>query len=183
MENSLSKWEVDPTNSSVDFSVKHLMFAKVKGQFQRVHGTLQLDLDHPDHSTIEGEVESSSINTHEEKRDQYLKGEAFLDAQKFPAIQFKSKKVQKIAEDQFKILGDLVIHGMAHETELMTEIPLSRLKKQKETSRIRAFAKTKIRRKDFGLTWNAALEAGDILVGDEISINLDLQFFRSEDVL
>lgn len=170
-------YKIDPAHSTASFSIKHMMIAKVHGAFEKMSGTLTFDSADPSKSSIEVAIEASSINTHEAQRDQHLKSPDFFDVDKFPLIQFKSTKVEG-SGSEFKVIGDLTIHGVTKSIVLDVEGPSQEMKDPWGNIKIGASATTKIKRKDFGLTWNAALEAGGFLVGDDVSINLDVQFVK-----
>lgn len=173
----MSQWQIDPAHSSANFSIKHMMIAKVHGGFEKLSGVLQYDPADVSKSSIEASIEASSINTREPQRDQHLKSADFFDVEKFPTLNFKSKKVEKDGED-LKVTGDITIHGVTKEIVLNVEGPTAEVKDPYGNIKIGLSATTKIKRKDFGLTWNAALEAGGVLVGDDVSISLDIQFVK-----
>lgn len=176
----MSKYQLDPAHSSIGFSVKHMMIAKVHGSFEKVSGTLSFDRANPQGAQAEAVIEAASINTRESQRDTHLKSADFFEVEKFPHLTFKSKSVQNLAQGELKVKGDLTIKGITQEVELLAESPTDELKDPFGNTKIGLSASTKIKRKDFGLTWNAALEAGGVLVGDEITITLDLQFVKIE---
>ncbi len=173
----MSTWLIDPAHSSANFSVKHMMIAKVHGGFEKVSGTLQYDPSDITKASIEASIDAASINTRETQRDGHLKSADFFDVEKYPTLNFKSKKVEKDGED-LKVTGDLTIHGITKEVALEVEGPTAEMKDPYGNIKIGISATTKIKRKDFGLTWNAALEAGGVLVGDDVAISLDIQFAK-----
>lgn len=173
----MSTWLIDPAHSSANFSVKHMMIAKVHGGFEKVSGTLQYDPSDITKASIEASIDAASINTRETQRDGHLKSADFFDVEKYPTLNFKSKKVEKDGED-LKVTGDLTIHGITKEVVLEVEGPTAEMKDPYGNIKIGISATTKIKRKDFGLTWNAALEAGGVLVGDDVAISLDIQFAK-----
>lgn len=173
----MSTWLIDPAHSSANFSVKHMMIAKVHGGFEKVSGTLQYDPSDITKASIEASIDAASINTREAQRDGHLKSADFFDVEKYPTLNFKSKKVEKDGED-LKVTGDLTIHGVTKEVVLEVEGPTAEMKDPYGNIKIGISATTKIKRKDFGLTWNAALEAGGVLVGDDVAISLDIQFAK-----
>jgi polyisoprenoid-binding protein YceI len=171
-------WQIDPAHSSANFSVKHMMIAKVHGGFEKLSGKLIYDANDVSKSSIEAEIDAASINTREAQRDTHLKSADFFDVEKFPTIIFKSKRVEKAGADNLKITGDLSIHGITKEVVLDAEKMSPETKDPWGNIKIGTSAATKIKRKDFGLSWNAALETGGVLVGDDITIQLDLQFAK-----
>lgn len=172
-----TKWNIDQAHSSVNFSIKHMMIAKVHGGFDKFSGTLTYDQGKPSDSKLEVKIDTASINTREPQRDNHLRSADFFDIEKYPAITFVSKKVES-SSGYIKVIGDLTIHGITKEISLDVEGPTAELKDPYGNIKIGASASAKIKRKDFGLTWNAALEAGGVLVGDDVTISLDVQFVK-----
>lgn len=170
-------FQIDPSHSSASFSIKHMMIAKVHGGFQKMTGKLVYDAANPAKSSIEVSIEAASIDTREAQRDTHLRSPDFFDVEKYPTINFKSARVEKV-DDGLKVVGDLTIHGVTRSVTLDVEGPSVEMKDPWGNLKIGASATTKIKRKDFGLTWNAALEAGGFLVGDDVSIMLDVQFVK-----
>lgn len=173
----MSTYIIDPSHSSAEFSVKHMMIAKVNGGFEKLSGTLTFDSKNPEASQIEVSIDAASINTREAQRDAHLKSPDFFDVEKYPTLNFSSKKVMA-NKNEWKIIGDLTIHGVTQSVTLNVEAPSDEIKDPWGNIKIAASGTTKIKRKDFGLTWNSALEAGGFLVGDDVSINLDVQFIK-----
>lgn len=174
----MSIYQLDPVHSSVGFSVKHMMIAKVHGSFEKVSGKLSFDKKNPEAAKAEAIIEATSINTREPQRDNHLRSADFFDVDKFPQLTFKSKSVVSSGDGELKVIGDLTIKGITKEVVLTAEGPTDELKDPYGNIKIGLSATTKIKRKEFGLTWNAALEAGGVLVGDDVTINLDLQFAK-----
>ena len=177
-EPSVTTWQIDPVHSTAQFKVKHLMISNVKGEFTAIKGTLQLDSSDVTNSSLEVAIDANSINTREPQRDTHLKSADFFDVEKFPNITFKSSSVAKKASGEFAVEGDLTIHGVTRKVTLNVEVPSAPQKDPWGSTRIGIEASTKINRKDFGLNWNAALEAGGFMVGDEVSITLDVEFVK-----
>jgi polyisoprenoid-binding protein YceI len=174
---SQATFNIDSTHSSANFSIKHMMIAKVHGGFEKVSGTLLLDSSDITKSSIDASIDAASINTREAQRDAHLKSADFFDVEKYPTLNFKSKKITKDGDD-LKITGDMTIHGVTKEVTFEVEGPSAEMKDPYGNIKIGISATTKIKRKDFGLSWNAALEAGGVLVGDDVSISLDIQFAK-----
>ncbi len=170
-------YEIDPAHSAVHFSVRHLMVSNVRGEFTKVSGTVNFDPEKPETSTVEATIDANSISTRDSQRDGHLKSPDFLDTEKFPTITFRSKKVE-IQPGGGKITGDLTIHGVTREITLDVEGPSPEMKDPWGKQRIGASATAKLNRKDFGLTWNAALETGGVMVGEEVKITLDVEVVR-----
>lgn len=174
---SQKTYNLDPAHSTANFSVKHMMIAKVHGGFEKLAGKLIYDEADPSKSSVEATIEAASINTREAARDTHLRSADFFDVEKFPQIIFKSTKVEGAAGD-LKVTGDLTIHGITQKVTLAVDGPSEEQKDPWGNQRIGLSATVKIKRKDFGLNWNAALEAGGILVGEDINISLDVQFVK-----
>jgi polyisoprenoid-binding protein YceI len=169
-----SIWQIDPAHTVVEFAVKHMMFATVKGRFGAVHGTIVDDAADPSRSSVEVEIDAASIDTREEKRDAHLRSPDFLDVQSYPTITFTSSRVERAGQDRLRVIGDLTIHGTTREVVLDTTI------NGRGTNpfglEVAGFtAETTINRRDFGLTWNMALETGGVLVGDTVKILLEVE--------
>lgn len=173
-------YKIDPAHSSANFVVRHMMITNVRGGFSGVDGTIEFDPQNPTDSRVEAVVNTSKINTLDENRDAHLKSADFLDAEKFPTMTFKSKKIAAAGEGEWKVTGDLTLHGVTKEVVLNVEGPTAEGKDPFGNVRIGASATTKIKRSDFGLTWNAALETGGILVGDDLKIELEISAIRAE---
>ena len=169
-----SEWDIDSSHSTAQFSVRHLMISNVRGEFSGVKGAINLDDKDIAKSTVEATVDATTINTRDEKRDGHLKSPDFFDVAKFPTLSFKSSKVEKAGKDKYKVHGDLTIHGVTKAVVLMVEGSAEQKDPWGNTKR--GFeATTKVNRKDFGLTWNKALETGGVVVGDAVAITLDLE--------
>jgi polyisoprenoid-binding protein YceI len=172
-------YEIDPAHSSAQFSVRHMMITNVRGGFSSVKGTVVYDPDDPSATSIEAVIDASTINTLDNQRDTHLKSGDFLDVEKYPAITFKSKKVGPSDAGETTVTGDLTIHGVTKEVVIKVEGPTAEGKDPWGNTRIGASASTKIKRSDFGLTWNAALETGGIMVGDDLKIDLEVQMIKA----
>src|SRR5439155_1167025 len=158
-------WTLDPAHTSVQFSVRHLMVSTVRGAFGKVTGTVQVDEKDLARSKIQATIDAASIDTRIEKRDAHLKSPDFLDVAKYPTITFVSKKIEQVDPGHFKVTGDLTLHGVTREVSLDVEGPTPEIKDPQGKVRAGAQATTKINRKDFGVTWNQALEAGVVAGG------------------
>lgn len=173
-----SEWELDPAHSSVAFSVRHMMVSTVRGAFTKVSGTAKVDDADPTRSTIAVTIQVDSIDTREAKRDAHLKAPDFFDAAKYPTIEFRSTKIEPGAGGAFKLTGDLTIRGVTKSVTLDVPAPSDAVKTPFGTTIRGASATAKINRKDFGLTWNKALETGGVVVGEEVDIQIDAEFIR-----
>lgn len=168
-------WQIDPAHTTVEFSVRHMMISNVKGRFNKVSGTISAEGTDPKSVAIDAVIDASSIDTRVDKRDQHLRSPEFLDVAKYPAITFKSKGAAAAGEAKWKIKGDLTIHGVTREVILDVDGPTPSIKDPMGNQRVGASATTRINRKDFGLTWNKLLESGGALVGDEVTISIDIE--------
>jgi len=178
VQTSTTTWNIDPAHSMAEFKVKHMMIANVKGQFSKVSGALFLDESDLPNSRVEASIEAASIHTRDEQRDAHLKSPDFFDVEKFSTLHFKSKSIS-IRDGELTVEGDLTIRGVTHKVRFAVEGPTPPAKDPWGNTRVAVSATTKINRKDFGLTWNAALETGGILVGDEVTITLDVEFLKA----
>jgi polyisoprenoid-binding protein YceI len=175
---AITTWSVDSTHSVVEFKIKHMMISNLKGNFTSVTGTLSLDENDLTQSSVEAAIEIASIHTRDEGRDAHLKGADFFDAEQFPTMQLKSTHIALKSDGEVVVTGDLMIKGVTHSVQFAVEGPSPATKDPWGNTRIGLSATTKINRKDFGLTWNAALEAGGLMVGEDVSITLDLEFLK-----
>lgn len=176
-----SRYEIDPARSSVQFSVRHLMIANVRGYFTGVKGTVYYDPENPAETAVEAEIDASTVNTHDATRDAHLKTPDFLDVAKYPKITFVSTKAQP-GNRELQITGDLTIHGVTRQVVLRIDEISPEGKDPWGNPRVGASAKAKIRRSDFGLSWNAALEAGGFMVGDDVKLEFEAELIKAQSV-
>jgi polyisoprenoid-binding protein YceI len=172
-----TRWNIDSSHSQAEFTVKHMMITKVRGRFSDVEGSIHLDGENPENSRVKVEIDAASIDTREEDRDAHLRSEDFLNAEEYPTLTFESKRVEGLElEDgaQFKVIGDLTIRGTTKEVELDATFEGGG-QDPWGNQRVAFSADTSIDRRDFGLTWNQALETGGVLVGNEVKIHLEAQ--------
>ena len=172
-------WNIDPAHAVAEFKVKHMMISNVKGQFHKVTASLTLDESNLANSRVEAVIEAASIETRDPQRNGHLKSADFLDVENFPTLSFKSTRVSVIGDGELAVEGDLSIRGVTRKVSFSVEGPTPPTKDPWGNTRIGLSATTKINRKDFGLTWNAALETGGILVGEEVTITLDVEFLKA----
>src|SRR6185295_18299275 len=161
-------YEIDPAHSRAHFKIRHLMVSNVRGEFSKISGKVTYDPKNPSSLKIEAAIDASTISTSEPQRDEHLKSADFLDVAKFPVITFVSKSATRVDADTLKVTGDLTIHGVTREVALDVEVATDEVKDPWGNIKAGASAKTKINRKDYGLTWNQALETGGVLVGEDI---------------
>jgi polyisoprenoid-binding protein YceI len=174
----MSTYQIDPAHASAQFKVRHMMIANVKGEFDKIIGTVNYDPANPSASTVDATIEVASISTRDEQRDTHLKSPDFFDVEKFPTITFKSKRVTATGSDSFTVTGGLTIHGVTKEVDLKVEELTEETKDPWGNVRRGATAKTRVQRKDFGMIFNVALEAGGFLVGEEVDLTIDVELIR-----
>jgi polyisoprenoid-binding protein YceI len=172
-------WTIDPSHTSVTFGVRHMMISTVRGEFQKVSGTVTWDPNDPSATVIDAKIDVGSIQTREPQRDAHLKSADFFDVETHPFITFVSRGVTRKRE-RLEVVGDLTIRGTTRVVALDVEGPTGIYADPWGNARIGASATTKIKRSEFGMTWNTVLEAGGVLVGDEISIHVDVELMRKK---
>ncbi len=174
-------WELDPAHSTIGFSARHMMVTTVRGAFKKFSGELNLDEAHPENSSVSVTIETASIDTGQEARDNHLRGPDFFDVEHYPTITFKSKKVERQGEDRYRLIGDLTIRGVTREVPL--DVIFEGEGKGMRGERRAGFTLTgSISRADFGLNWNVALESGGWLVSDKVQLDIDAQVFQQAQV-
>ncbi|HYJ11650.1 MAG TPA: YceI family protein [Polyangiaceae bacterium] len=171
---ALEKWEIDSSHSGIHFSVRHMVVAKVRGNFARWVGSVLAEDGDLSRAQVNVVIDASSIDTGVAERDAHLKSPDFLDVLGFPEITFKSKRVDKQGDEMLRVSGDLTIRGVTREVVLDVEYA-GRTKDPWGNERAGFTAKTAIERSDFGLTWNQVLEAGGVMVGDRLSIEIEVE--------
>jgi polyisoprenoid-binding protein YceI len=166
-------WNIDPSHSTVGFSIRHMVFSKVRGRFLKLTGAIQLD-DDLAKSWVEVTIDAASIDTGTAQRDNHLRSADFFDVERFPELRFRSNRVEDLGEGRLRVVGELTIRDHTREVALDVE-PAGRGMDPWGNERIGYVATASIDRKDFGLKWNQLLEAGGVLVGDRVDIELDVQ--------
>jgi len=172
-------WNIDPAHAIAEFKVKHMMISNVKGHFAKVTGALTLDQADVARSSVAAVIEAASIATRDQQRDAHLQSADFLQVEEFPTLSFKSTGITRVRDGELAVAGNLTIRGVTKRVTFMVEGPTAPAKDPWGNTRIAVTATTRINRKDFGLTWNTALETGGILVGDEVTITLDAEFVKA----
>lgn len=172
-------YKIDPAHSSAHFSIRHMMITNVRGTFTGITGTVIYDATNLGASSVEAEIDASTINTGDEKRDAHVKSSEFLDVEKYTKITFKSKSITKAGDDA-KIMGDLTIHGVTRGVVIAAEPLAPETKDPWGGIRTGTTATTKIKRSDFDLNWNSALETGGFVLGDELKLTLEVQLVKIE---
>ncbi|MDD2581792.1 MAG: YceI family protein [Desulfuromonadaceae bacterium] len=173
-----STWTIDPDHSNIGFKVKHLMVSNVKGNFDKHTGVVEINDKDITKSKVQVTIDTKSINTNVQKRDEHLRSADFFDVAKYPTMTFVSTKVTKVGKNKLKVTGNLTLHGVTKQVVLDVDGPTKESKDPWGNIRKGATATTKINRKDFGLVWNAALETGGVMVGDEITITLEIEMIK-----
>lgn len=170
-----TNWQLDAAHTSVEFAVKHLMISTVKGRFGEVSGSLKGSLDDPSRFKLEVVIPVESIDTRQAQRDAHLRSPDFFDADNFPVIRFAGKRIKGDVFSEFTLVGDITIRDVTREIELAVTNE-GTVRDPWGSDRVGFSAKTKLDRREFGLTYNQALEAGGFVVGDEIRISIDAEF-------
>jgi polyisoprenoid-binding protein YceI len=171
-------WQIDSSHSAAQFSVRHMMVATVRGAFGKMTGTVQWDGKDVATAVIEATVEAATINTRDAKRDAHLKSPDFFDAEKFPTLTFKSVQIEPAGSGRAKMAGDLTIRGVTKRVTFDVEGPTPQVKDPGGNIRVGATATATINRKDFGVNWNRTLDAGGVVVGDEVTLTIDVEIVR-----
>lgn len=175
-----STWKIDSSHSMVEFAVKHMMIATVKGRFGQIEGEVSVDSANLTQASFNITVDMSSIDTRDENRDAHLKSADFFDVEQYPTMTFRSKAVTKRDDDDLTLLGDLTMHGVTREVEFELTYE-GQAKDPWGNERVGFSARTTINRKEFGLEWNAVLEAGGVMVGEKVKIEVHLEGIRQAD--
>lgn len=173
------EWKIDPAHSSAGFGVKHLMVSTVHGSFNKLSGTVLYDPSNPGATKVDVTIDASTVNTRDDDRDKHLKSPDFFDVAKYPTLTFVSKKAI-FSDGKVDLIGDLTIHGVTKETTFHVEGPTPPIKDPRGNTRVGASATTRISRKDFGLTWNKTLEAGGVVVGDDVDLELEVELVAAK---
>ena len=172
-------WTIDGSHTNATFSVRHLMISNVRGEFQKVSGSVTYDPAKPEAASVKATIEVGSISTREPQRDAHLRSADFFDAEKYPNMTFVSTSVRR-ADKGLEVVGDLTIRETTREVVLAIDGPTPEQVDPWGNQRVGASASTKIKRSDFGMTWNTLLEAGGVVVGDDIKIHLDVELIRQK---
>ena len=175
---STSTWKLDPRHSAAQFSVRHMGISTVRGAFSNVNGTVQLDEQDITKSTVEVTIDVATVDTREPGRDKDLRSDHFFDVEHFPSMTFKSKKVEQVSPGKLKVTGDLTIRGTTKEVVLDVDGPTAPMKDTWGNQRAAVNATTKINRQDFGVKWNATLDNGGVVVGDDVNITIDAEMTK-----
>lgn len=171
-------WEIDPAHSTVGFSVRHMMVSNVRGQFNKFSGSVEVDPANLAGAKVQATIDVASVDTRNEKRDEHLKSPDFFDAAKFPQITFVSKKIEAAGDKKWKVTGALTMHGVTKDVVLDVEGPAGEVKDPMGNTRTGASATATVNRKDFGISFSKTLETGGVMVGDEITVSLEIEALK-----
>lgn len=174
---AIEKWQLDTVHSSIRFSIRHLI-SKVHGRFGKWNGTVELDNDTPGSSFVQARIEAASIDTNEPDRDNHLRSADFFDAERFPEITFTGQRVDRVGTDRYRLTGALTMHGVTNEIVLDAE-ETGRVKDPWGSDRIGFTAKGSLDRRDYGLVFNQALDAGGMLLGDKVDITIEVEALKA----
>lgn len=173
-----STWQIDPNHSAAQFAVRHLAISTVRGAFTKVSGTIQFDDKDIAKSSVDVTIDAASVDTRVEGRDKDLRSDHFFEVEKYPTLTFKSTKVEQVEVGKLKVTGDLTIHGVTKQVVLDVEGPTAAVKDPWGNQRAAASATTKINRQDFGVKWNAKMDNGGWVVGDDVAITIDVEMVQ-----
>src|SRR2546421_6216283 len=171
-------WQIDPNHSAAQFAVRHLGLSTVRGAFTKVTGTASFDDKDVSKSSVDVTIDADSVDTRVAGRDKDLRSDHFFDVAKYPTITFKSRKVEQVSPGKLKVTGDLTIHGTTKEVVLDVDGPTAPVKDPWGNQRAAASASTKINRQDFGVKWNATMDNGGVVVGDDVNITIDAEMIK-----
>ncbi len=174
-----TEWQIDPAHSAAHFSVRHLMISNVRGEFSKLSGKAILDSADLTRSSVEVSLETASVNTREPQRDEHLRSADFFDVANYPLMTFRSRRIEAAGPENFKMTGDLTIRGVTKEVTFDVEGPTPPQKDPWGNVREGVTATTKINRKDFGLVYNAIIEGGGFMVGDEVKITIEAELVQT----
>ncbi|MBO2518120.1 MULTISPECIES: YceI family protein [Limnochorda] len=170
-------WQIDPAHTTAEFTVRHMMISNVRGRFGAIEGKVVGDLSDPTQAQVEAKIDAASIDTRNEERDKHLRSADFFDVENHPHITFKSTRIERVGDNQYKVIGDLTIRGVTREVVL--DATFQGQVKSPWGQQVAGFsATTTLNRKDFGLTWNTVLETGGVLVGEEVKVELQVELIQ-----
>ena len=175
-----SQWQIDSQHASAQFAVKHLMISTVRGEFHGVTGAVNWDDKDITKSTIDVTIDTTTVDTREPKRNAHLKSPDFFDVAKYPTMTFKSKKIEQATAGKLKVTGDLTIHGVTKEVVLDVEGPTAPIKDPWGNTRVALNATASVNRQDFGVKWNASMDGGGVVVGDNVNITIDAELVKQQ---
>jgi polyisoprenoid-binding protein YceI len=175
-----STWQIDPAHTAAQFAVKHMMISTVRGEFKGVTGAVVWDDADITKSSVNVTIDAATVNTGEPKRDADLRSDHFFEVAKYPTLTFRSTRVEPAGAGKLNVTGDLTIHGVTKQVVLDVAGPSAVVKDPKGNSRVAISATTKINRQDFGVKWNATMDGGGAVVGDDVNITIDLEMIKQK---
>ena len=175
-----STWQIDPAHTAAQFAVKHMMISTVRGEFKGVTGAVAWDDEDITKSSVNVTIDAATVNTGEPKREADLRSDHFFEVAKYPTITFKSTRVEPAGAGKLNVTGDLTIHGVTKQVVLDVAGPSAVVKDPMGNSRVAISATTKINRQDFGVKWNATMDGGGVVVGDDVNITIDLEMIKQK---
>lgn len=173
-------WQIDPAHTAAQFAVKHMMISTVRGEFKGVTGAVVWDEQDITKSSVNVTIDATTVNSGEPKRDADLRSDHFFEVAKYPTMTFKSTRVERAGTGKLNVTGDLTIHGVTKQVVLDVAGPSPAVKDPKGNTRAAISATTKINRQDFGVKWNAAMDGGGVVVGDDVNITIDLEMIEQK---
>jgi polyisoprenoid-binding protein YceI len=178
MNTKNNSWNVDAAHSGINFSVRHMVVSRVRGRFAQYKGSVELDEGDLTRSSFEVEIDAASIDTGTPERDAHLRSADFFDVQTYPALRYRSRRIERLADDRYRVFGELTIRDVTRDVALEVEYG-GQAADPWGNQRAGFVARAAIERKDFGLAWNQVLEAGGVLVGDRVDIDIELELVRA----
>jgi polyisoprenoid-binding protein YceI len=175
-----SQWQIDSQHASAQFAVKHLMISTVRGEFHGVTGNVNWDDQDITKSTIDVTIDATTVDTREPKRNAHLKSPDFFDVAKYPTMTFKSKKIEQVSAGKLKVTGDLTMHGVTKELVLDVDGPTAPIKDPYGNTRVALSATASVNRQDYGVKWNANMDGGGVVVGDNVNITIDAELIKQQ---
>lgn len=173
-------WQIDQAHSHIQFAVRHMMISTVRGEFEKFNGTIDFDPENPEQSQVSVRIDAASINTRQPDRDNHLRSADFLNVEEYPVLLFESKRIERLGDNRGRVVGDLTIRGVTREVVLDVEYA-GMARSPWGTTSAGFSATTTLDRKEWGLTWNQALETGGVLVGDKIKVNIEIELVKQEE--
>ncbi len=173
-------WQIDQAHSHIQFAVRHMMISTVRGEFEKFNGTIDFDPENPEQSQVSVRIDAASINTRQPDRDNHLRSADFLNVEEYPVLLFESKRIERLGDNRGRVVGDLTIRGVTREVVLDVEYA-GMARSPWGTTSAGFSATTTLDRKEWGLTWNQALETGGVLVGDKIKVDIEIELVKQEE--
>lgn len=177
----MTSYQIDSQHAAAHFAVRHMMISNVKGEFSGVKGSVEFDPSNLSASRVEATIDAATVSTREAERDKHLKSRDFLDVSRYPTISFRSTGIVSTGGDRYKVAGDLTIRGVTRAVTLEVESVTPEIRDPAGLLRRGASATARIQRRDFGLVWNAVLESGGFMVGEDVDITIDVEMVRKSE--